>query len=307
MGNKIIETSDLTVYYGKHRGIVGVNLSVEKGEVFGFLGPNGAGKTTTQRVLLDVIHPSSGWATIFGLDCQKQGVEIRKRVGYLPGELSLYPSMTASNFLDVLASLQEHRIDQAYRKQLYDRLDLDPSRKMKEYSRGNKQKIGIVAAFMNKPDLLILDEPTSGLDPLVQQTVMELVGEVKHDGRTVFFSSHILPEVQAVCDRVGIIRDGQLIETASVESLTRQAFKRLHLTFQTLPPADVFTSIEGVTETGRDGQKVMLEIQDGLPKVIQLAAPYGIEDVDSPPVTLEEIFLTFYGRKSNGGSGGSHV
>ncbi len=300
MANHVIETHNLTVYYGKHRGILDVNLAVEQGEVFGFLGPNGAGKTTTQRVLMDVIHPTSGRATIFGQDCQKDGVDIRKRVSYLPGELSLYPNMKASEFLDMLVSLRDHTVDKTYRQQLLDRLDLDPSRRMKEYSRGNKQKIGVVAAFMDKPDLLILDEPTSGLDPLVQQTVMELVQEVKQDGRTVFFSSHILPEVQAVCDRVGIIRDGELIQTASVEALTKQAFKRLHLTFQKLPPADAF-SIDGVKETGRDGQTVMLEVRSGLPKLMESAATYGIEDVESPHVTLEEIFLNFYDRTSNGG------
>ncbi|MCB9452207.1 MAG: ABC transporter ATP-binding protein [Anaerolineaceae bacterium] len=300
MGNHVIETHDLTVYYGKHRGIEKVNLTVEQGEVFGFLGPNGAGKTTTQRVLMDVIHPSAGQATIFGMDCQKEGVPIRKRLSYLPGELNLYPNMRADAFLDMLASLQDGRQDTRFRDELCQRLDFDPTRRMKEYSRGNKQKVGIVAAFMDKPDLLILDEPTSGLDPLVQQTVMELVREVKADGRTVFFSSHILPEVQAVCDRVGIIREGQLIQTASVESLTKQAFKRVHLTFRNLPPAGAFT-MDGVTETGRDGQTVMLEVRSGLPKLMELAAAYQIEDVEAPHVTLEEIFLNFYDRTSNGG------
>ena len=295
MTNHVIETHDLTVQYGKRRGIKNINLSVEQGEVFGFLGPNGAGKTTTQRVLMDVIHPTSGRAAIFGRDSQKEGVSIRKRVSYLPGELNLYPNMKAEDFLNMLASLQDARIDNAYRQQLYGRLDLDPSRNMKEYSRGNKQKIGIIAAFMGKPNLLILDEPTSGLDPLVQQTVMELVREVKQDGRTVFFSSHILPEVQAVCDRVGIIRDGELIQTASVEALTKQSFKRLNLTFQNMPPVDAFVR-EGVTEIGRDGSIVMLEIRSGLPELMATAAHYGIEDIESPHITLEEIFLNFYDR-----------
>ena len=300
MAQNIIETNKLTVYYGKHRGIENVDLSVEQGEVFGFLGPNGAGKTTTQRALMDVIHPTSGTAKIFGKDCQINGVEIRKNIGYLPGELHLYPNMKASDFLDMLASLQEKHVDNRYRQELCSRLDLDPTRKMKEYSRGNKQKIGIVASFMSKPDLLILDEPTGGLDPLVQQTVMELVREVKADGRTVFFSSHILPEVQAVCDRVGIIRDGQLIQTSPVEALTKQSFKRIHITFQTMPPADAFT-FDGVTETGRDQDTVMLEVRNDLAKVMEIAVPYGINDLDTPHVTLEEIFLSFYDRSSNGG------
>lgn len=299
MTSHIIETHDLTVYYGQHRGIAGVDLRVEPGEVFGFLGPNGVGKTTTQRALLDIIHPTTGQATIFGLDYQRDGVAIRKRIGYLPGELNLYPNMKAARFLDMLDSLQEKAVDRTYRRQLYDRLDFDPSRPMKTYSRGNKQKIGIVAAFMNKPDLLILDEPTNGLDPLVQQTVLELVREVRAEGRTVFFSSHILPEVQAVCDRVGIINDGRLIRTDSVEALTRQQFKRVHLTLRQMPPADAF-ALDGVTETGRDGQTVKLEVQRNLAQVMEAAASYGIEDIDVPLVTLEEIFLTFYGRQNNG-------
>jgi ABC-2 type transport system ATP-binding protein len=221
-------------------------------------------------------------------------------VGYLPGELSLYPNMRGRDFLHMLASLQEKKVERSYRQQLYERLNFDPTRKMKQYSHGNKQKIGIVAAFMGKPDLLILDEPTTGLDPLVQQIVMELVKEAKDDGRTVFFSSHILPEVQAVCDRVGIIREGQLIKTERVETLTKQQFKRLYLTLRQSPPADAF-AIEGVTETGRDGQMVMLEIRQGLDKVMETAVPYGIEDIETPPVTLEEIFTTFYNRQNNGG------
>ena len=302
MANHIIETQNLTVYYGKHRGIENVNLTVKEGEVFGFLGPNGAGKTTTQRALMDVIHPTSGQATIFGKDCQTQGVEIRKNIGYLPGELALYPNMKAVNFLDMLDSLHDHNGDKAYRQELYERLDFDPSRKMKEYSRGNKQKIGIIASFMNKPELLILDEPTSGLDPLIQQTVMELVREVRNDGRTVFFSSHILPEVQAVCDRVGIIRDGQLVQTSTVDSLTVQSFKRVHLTFRDSVPADAF-AIDGVTESGRDGQTVMLEVRNNLPQLMEKAASFGIEDIDTPHVTLEEIFLSFYGRGNGNGNG----
>ena len=299
MAENLIETHALTVYYGKHRGIQDVDLEVARGEVFGFLGPNGAGKTTTQRVLLDIIRPTRGRAEIFGLDCQREGVAIRKRVGYLPGELSLYPNMRGRDFLSMLASLQEKKVDRAYRRDLFDRLDLDPSRKMKEYSRGNKQKVGIVAAFMGKPDLLVLDEPTGGLDPLVQQTVLDLVRETRDEGRTVFFSSHILPEVQAVCDRVGIIREGELVKTERVETLTRQQFKRVHLTLRQNPPEDHFES-EGVRETGRQGSMVTLEVVSNLDGVFERALPFGIEDIETPPVTLDEIFLAFYDRRNGG-------
>lgn len=296
MTENVIETKGLTVYYGRQRGILNVDLTVQKGEVYGFLGPNGAGKTTTQRALLDVIRPVSGQAWLFGLDCQKEGVAARQRVGYLPGELSLYENMKAYQFFDTVNAMRGNNDDKAYREAICQRLNLDTGRKIREYSRGNKQKVGVVVAFMNKPDLLILDEPTSGLDPLVQQTVLELVREAKADGRTVFFSSHILSEVQEVCDRVGIIRDGELVATERVETLTRQQFKRLRLSFGTLPPADAF-ALEGVTETARDEQSVTLEIRENLNGVLSTAVTYNVLDIDTIPVTLEEIFLTYYGDK----------
>jgi ABC-2 type transport system ATP-binding protein len=294
MSTNVIETSGLTMYYGRHRGIVDVDLAVQEGEVFGFLGPNGAGKTTTQRILLDVIRPTQGKATIFGLDCQKDGVAIRQRVGYLPGELSLYPTMTGKQFLNLMNALHGNKGDMAYRRQLCERLHLDTSRRMREYSRGNKQKVGIVAAFMNKADLVILDEPTGGLDPLVQQTVLALVREAQADGRTVFFSSHILPEVQAVCDRVGIIREGQLVATERVENLMRQQFKRLRLHFEQMPPESAF-AMDGVDETARGEGMVLLEVRENLNKVLETAVSYHVTDLETEPVTLEEVFLAYYG------------
>lgn len=302
MSEKVIETQDLTVYYGKHLGIKNVNLTVEKGEAFGFLGPNGAGKTTTQRVLLDVIRPTAGRATIFGLDCRAQGVAIRQRVGYLPGELALYKDMRANQFFEMYEYLRGANGAKGYWRECAKRLDLDTSRKIGNFSRGNKQKVGIVAAFMSRPDLLILDEPTGGLDPLVQQTVMEMVREVKVDGRTVFFSSHILPEVQAVCDRVGIIRAGELVATQGVEALIAARLKRLTLTFDHVPPVGTFTQ-EGVTELSRTEQTVMLEVRDNLAQVLAAAAQYGIQDIETQSTSLEEIFLDYYGK----GNGGSHV
>ncbi len=298
----VIETQGLTVFYGRYRGIENLDMQVRQGEVYGFLGPNGAGKTTTQRVLLDIIRPTRGQAKIFGLDCQKEGVQIRQRVGYLPGELSLYPNLRGRDFLQMMAALRgngrSNDAEKGYRAELCQRLGLDPSRRMREYSRGNKQKVGLVAAFMNKPDLLILDEPTSGLDPLVQQTVLELVREAKADGRTVFFSSHILSEVQEVCDRVGIIRDGRLVKTERVEMLTRQQFKRLRLSFAHTPPPEAF-ALEGVTETARDEHTVLLEVRQNLAAVLQTAVNHQVLDMEMPPVTLEEIFLAYYGGGNN--------
>jgi len=302
MTEYVIETKGLSVYYGRHRGILDVDLRVEKGEVFGFLGPNGSGKTTTQRVLMDIIRPTAGEASMFGKDCQKESVAARERVGYLPGELSLYDNMKASQFFKMYFSLQKSNTDPKYWQMLADRLELDTSRKIRELSRGNKQKVGVVAAFMNKPDLLILDEPTTGLDPLVQQTVMEQVQEANQAGATVFFSSHILSEVEIVCDRVGIIRDGQLVTTERVQDLTTQQFKRVRFEFATMPPANAFTQ-GGVTETARDEHGVTLEISENLGKVMETAVRFGITDIETIPVNLEEIFLTYYGK----GNGGSHA
>jgi len=290
----IIQTLDLSVYYGAQRGIKDLNLSIQKGEVFGFLGPNGAGKTTTLRAILDIIHPTKGRATLFGLDSQKDGVAIRARTSYLPGELSLYPSMKASYFFELLGSLQKNKLDESYLDQLLKRVDLNPSRKMKEYSHGNKQKIGIVAAFMGKKELIFLDEPTIGLDPLVQQTVLELVKEVKEEGCTVFLSSHNLKEVQSVCDRVGIIQNGELIKTEKVETLIDQELKHLKVVFKHVPPPDAFV-IDGVREMGRHSHRVAFEIRRGLDQLMEKAVLYGIEDIETKSVSLEEIFLSFYG------------
>jgi ABC-2 type transport system ATP-binding protein len=293
--NTVIKTHNLSVYYGTRRGVKDLNLSVQKGEIFGFLGPNGAGKTTTLRVLLDIIHPTAGSATIFALDSQKQGAAVRKRISYLPGELSLYPSMRASFFLDLIGSLQKTKQDTSFLKQLLKRLDLDPSKKIKEYSHGNKQKIGIAAAFMGKKDLIILDEPTIGLDPLVQQSVLELVQQVKDDGRTVFFSSHNLKEVQAVCDRVGIIQNGELIKTEKVETLIKRQLKRLTIIFRRVPPHEAFI-IEGVTELSRDKNLITFELKNSLDLLMEKAVPYGIIDIETKTISLEDIFLAFYNR-----------
>ncbi|MFW5745217.1 MAG: ABC transporter ATP-binding protein [Spirochaetota bacterium] len=303
MPDNVIETRDLTVNYGRHRGIRDVNLTVHEGEVFGFLGPNGAGKTTTQRVLLDVIRPTSGSASVFGLDSRGDGRTVRSRIGYLPGDLRLYDRMRARDFLTFMASLERRPVDRRYRDELCDRLDLDPTRRIAEYSRGNRQKVGIVTAFMSRPELVILDEPTSGLDPLVQQTVIELVREAKREGRTVFFSSHILQEVQVVCDRVGIIRDGALVKTESVDALTRRQFTRLRLTLRTPAPVDAFAG-EHVDVLARDGSRVHLEVRGDLEQAIRTALEFGIEDLETEPVTLEEAFLAFYGRANGGANHG---
>lgn len=312
MSEFAIETESLTVYYGKHRGIVDVDLQVQQGEIFGFLGPNGAGKTTTLRVLIDLIRPSRGRASVFGLDCQKEGVALRDRIGYLPGELSLPRNMKGQQYLQMVDGLRSRPADPAYLSELCERLDLDTGRKIHDYSSGNKQKLGLVVAMMAKPDLLMLDEPTNGLDPLIQQVVLDLVGEARDEGRTVFFSSHILSEVQSVCDRVGIIREGKLIKVESVESLMAQPFHRLRLRFENMPDVQAF-AFEGVSELSRAEDSVYLEVTQNLPQVMRAAAALDIVDIETQPVTLEEVFLAYYGRNNRHGrangrdNGGQHV
>ncbi len=295
MSNVVIETKDLTVVYGKHRGIQNVNLQVNKGEVFGFLGPNGAGKTTTLRVLLDVIRPNRGTAAIFGHDCQKDGVAARQHVGYIPGELSLPPNMRGRTYLNMMDGIRSKKADTDYRRELSARFDLDISRRIRDYSRGNKQKLALVAAFMHKPPLLMLDEPTGGLDPLVQQAVLDTVREAKNEGRTVFFSSHILPEVQAVCDRIGIIRHGELIAIESVRDLLAQRFRRIEIETRHPLPQDSLV-IEGVRVLLREGPRIRFEVTQNLDLLLQTVAPYGIIDVHTYDVSLEEVFLAFYDK-----------
>ncbi len=296
MADNVIETHGLTVFYGRHRGIIDVDLAIRKGEVFGFLGPNGAGKTTAMRVLLDIIRPTRGRATAFGMDCQQDGVEIRRRTGYIPGELSLYGNMTGRRFLDTLTRLRDDRTDPSYQRELCERLQFDPTRRIREYSSGNRRKLGLIMAFMHQPALLILDEPTLGLDPLVAQTVLQLVNEVRDRGRTVFLSSHILSEVQSVCDRVGIIREGRLVEVGEVDALTTQPFHRLRFVLKEEIPEDAF-SYPGVTETGRIDHEIQLEVRENLEAVLEEALSYGVADIETHPVTLEEVFLAYYGER----------
>jgi ABC-2 type transport system ATP-binding protein len=264
--------------------------------VFGFLGPNGSGKTTTLRVLLDIIRPNRGHASIFGYDCQTNGVELRQQVGYLPGELSLPPTMRARDYLSMVNSLYAKPADPRYLNDLCDRLDLDTSRRIREYSRGNKQKLGLVAAIMHKPKLLMLDEPTGGLDPLVQQTVLALVREARADGRTVFFSSHILPEVQAVCDRIGVIREGRLVAVETISDLLARRFHRLRLKFA--DPIDPTALVQdGVTLVDDSAETPIYKIQRNLAQFMQQAAQHHIIDIATLDLSLEDAFLAFYGKE----------
>jgi ABC-2 type transport system ATP-binding protein len=304
----IIEVDSLTKRYGSKRGILNVSFQVEEGEVFGFLGPNGAGKTTTIRLLMALLRGDTGTARIAGLDVWQHSVEIKRLIGYLPGELSLDPNLTGGQILEYFGHLRGG-VDQAYLKQLIARLDCDPSRKFRQYSSGNKRKIGIIQAFMHRPRLLILDEPTSGLDPLNQQEFDRMVKEVRDDGRTVFLSSHILTEVEQTCHRVAIIREGQLVRVGSVEELKDIKRQDITITFANTVPIEAFKGLDGVeqVETLADGHTLRLSVQGQADAVIKAAAQHAVLTLTSHEPSLEDIFMGYYEGDGQAVKEASHV
>src|SRR5512143_3036237 len=290
----IIQLEKLTKSYGVHRGIIDVDLTVEQGEVFGFLGPNGAGKTTTIRTALDLIRPTGGRALIFGIDSSADPVAIHRRIGYIPGEFTLYDRLTGGQTLEYFANLRGG-VDRAYQRSLIERFDVDPKRRYKELSKGNKQKIGLVIALQHRPELLILDEPTSGLDPLVQQSFYALVREAKTEGRTVFLSSHILSEVERTADRVAIIREGRLVKVDSVEGLRDLAHHQVELRFSGPVPTAAFEQLPGVSDLIVEDHTLRMRVFGPITPVVQAAARYELLDFVSREPTLEETFLAQYG------------
>jgi ABC-2 type transport system ATP-binding protein len=291
----VIETEKLTKSYGSHRGIVEVDLVVQEGEVFGFLGPNGAGKTTTIRTLLDLIRPTSGTARVFGIESSADPVAIHRRVGYIPGEFTLYDRLTGSQTLEYFANLRGG-VDPAYQRSLVERFELDPSRRFKEYSKGNKQKVGVIIALQHRPELLILDEPTSGLDPLVQQTFFVTLREAVQAGATVFLSSHILSEVEKGADRVAIIRDGRIVKTDTVEGLRDLAHHQVELRFAGPVPAAEFEGLPGVSDLVADDHVLRMRVAGAITPVVRAAARYELLDFVSREPSLEETFLAQYGQ-----------
>jgi len=288
--NPIIEIKGLTKSYGGKRGIVDVSLDVAEGEVFGFLGPNGAGKTTTIRLLMALLHADVGSARIAGLDCWQQSVEIKRLIGYVPGEPSLDPNLTGGQILEYFGHLRGG-VDKAYLKQLIKRLDLDPNRKFRQYSTGNKRKVVLIQAFMHRPRLLILDEPTSGLDPLNQQEFDGMVLDARDEGRTVFLSSHVLSEVEKTCTRVAIIREGSLVKVGDIADLKDIKRYEITISFAHPVPAGAFEKLDGVVEveTLNNGSAVRLAMQGAADAVIKAAAHYPVVSL-----SLEDVFLRFY-------------
>ncbi len=289
----VIRTEGLTKYYGRVRGVEDLNLEVEKGEIFGYLGPNGAGKTTTIRLLIGALNPTRGKAFVLGQQVSTTNFAWKKEVGYIPGELSLYGDLTGEEFLRYFASLRGG-VDWGYVKSLAQRLDLDLSRIIRTYSHGNRQKLGVIQALMHKPSLLILDEPTLGLDPLIQQEFYKIMQEVKEEGRTVFISSHILPEVEKICDRVGIIKEGHLVTVESIHSLKAKAMRRAEVVFAYEIGAEEFSGIPGVNDLRIEGKTMTCLLKGDPNAFVRALARHNVVSLRVQDPTLEEIFLAFY-------------
>ncbi len=275
-----------------------LDLSVAQGEIFGYLGPNGAGKTTTIRLLLDLIRPSAGSATIFGLDVRADSVEIHRRIGFFPAELSLWEGRTGDQIINYVASVRgDTKGIVKHADELAERLDLDTSKKVRDLSSGNKRKLGLVIAMMHSPELLILDEPTGGLDPLVQQTFHEMMDEYRAKGKTVFLSSHVLSEVQAICDRVGILRDGELKAVESVEKITNVEFQWVDVVFRDAVPAGLQQQLErlpAVTNVSTNGTRVRMRMVGDFDPLLRVISGGYVETLHIEEPSLEEIFLAFY-------------
>ena len=296
-----IAVESLTKSYRGTRGVVDLTFAVVPGEVFGYLGPNGAGKTTTIRTLLDFIRPTAGTATVLGLDSRRDSIEIHRRTGYLPGEGALYDRLTGGEYLRYLAELRGG-VDWNVVVELAERLDCDLSVKIRALSHGNKQKVSLIQAFMHRPELLVLDEPTQGLDPLVQQEFHEMVEEVRREGRTVFLSSHVMPEVDRLCDRVAIIREGRLVAVEDVGDLKSRQVRKLDIHFAEPPRPDLFAGVPGVSEIAVNGDTVRVTVAGTIDAVVKAAARFEVVDLTSHEPSLEDIFLTYYGKEEQRGA-----
>jgi ABC-2 type transport system ATP-binding protein len=287
----IIEVSNLTKYYGKSRGIVDVSFGVEEGEIFGFIGPNGAGKSTTIRLLLSLIHPTSGSATIFGKNVTSHGPEIRRSIGYLPSEVFYYEGMKVIDLLKYSASFFPG--DHSKRmKELSELMELDLNRKISDLSFGNKKKVGIVQGLLHSPKLLFLDEPTTGLDPLMQRKFFDLIRQENKNGVTVFFSSHILGEVQRLCNRVGIIREGRMVEISDIRTLQKNNYKKVRLSAAGAAPA--LSGLDGLTNLQEDNGSVNFFFKGEVKALVQKVSALPVTDIVIEEPTLEEIFMHYY-------------
>lgn len=298
-----VQTEHLSKRYGrdkKYLALDDLSLTVQKGEIFGYLGPNGAGKTTTIKLLLDLIRPTSGHAKLLGMDVNAASVITRRRTGYLPGELALWSGQTARHVIGYFASLRGG-VQQKFVNSLIERLELDPGKAIREYSTGNKRKLGLVLALMHQPELLILDEPSSGLDPLVQQTFMQLMREARSNGQTIFLSSHVLGEVRAICDRVGILRAGRLEEVKCVDDLMKQDYRVVVARLREPAPETVFTALPGLSNLRLNGREATFNLAGDFNPLLEALRKSYVEDLYVVEPSLEDIFLTYYGEHPTNG------
>ena len=289
----VIETHELTKRYGSERGVEDVSLTIERGEVFGFLGPNGAGKTTTIRTLLNLLHPTSGSARIFGMDSRRDNLAIHARLGNLPGDFDYDRRMTGRELLDFFAGLRG-MADNGRADALAERFAADLDRPLSDLSRGNRQKIGLIQAAFHDPELLLLDEPTSGLDPLIQEEFLAFVAEERDRGRTVFLSSHELDEVERACDRVAIIRAGRLVAVERVADMTARSFRHVAIEFADRVDPEEFRRIPGVSGLEATGNRISFRATGDMDDIVKTAARHTVHDIEFGHPSLEEVFLTYY-------------
>ncbi|MGM0888849.1 MAG: ATP-binding cassette domain-containing protein [Bacillota bacterium] len=302
----VLKTTNLSKKFGKFTALNGVNIEVNKGEVFGFIGPNGAGKSTTIRVLLGILKATDGEAKIFGKDAWKDAVEIHKRIAYVPGDVNLWPNLTGGEVIDLFVELRGTN-NKSRREELIKKFDLDPSKKCGTYSKGNRQKVALIAAFSSDADLYILDEPTSGLDPLMERVFQECVMDAKNEGKSILLSSHILSEVERLCDKVGIIRQGQIIETGTLDELRH--LTRTSLLVETKQPIPALGNVNGVRDIVMKDQALSFQVDtDELDNVMKYISQFGIVKLESAPPTLEDLFMSHYEgvrKTSDSGAGGT--
>ena len=295
----VLKTTNLTKRFGKFTALDGVDIEVKEGEIYGFIGPNGAGKSTTIRILLGILKATAGEAKIFGKDVWKDAVDIHKRIAYVPGDVNLWPNLTGGEVIDLFVKLRgtNHK---SRREELIEMFNLDPSKKCRTYSKGNRQKVALVAAFSSDADLYILDEPTSGLDPLMEHVFQECVRSVKKQGKSVLLSSHILSEVEKLCDRVGIIRHGQIIESGSLSELRH--LTRTQMLVETKQPITDLSGLKGVHDLEEKEQGLFFQVDtEELDNVVKHVSQFGIVKLESAPPTLEDLFMRHY--ESTGQSG----
>ncbi|MGM0847065.1 MAG: ATP-binding cassette domain-containing protein [Bacillota bacterium] len=293
----VLQTTELTKTFGKFTALNGVNIDVNQGEVYGFIGPNGAGKSTTIRVLLGALKATKGEASIFGMDAWKDAVEIHKRIAYVPGDVNLWPNLTGGEIIDLFMKLRG-KVDKNKREEMVEKFNLDPTKKCRTYSKGNRQKVALAAAFASGADLYILDEPTSGLDPLMERVFQDCVADVKAEGKSVLLSSHILSEVEKLCDRVGIIRQGEIIETGTLSELRH--LTRTNLLLETKQPIASLNEVRGVHDLKQSGREISFQVDsERLHEVISYVSGYGVTRLESAPPTLEDLFMRHYDTAGN--------